>query len=354
MVEVDDFLNAQIKDQKTPSVQYLIFDKDSIIYKYRKGLADIKNSRETADKTTYKAFSVTKTFTALAILQLAEKNKLNIEDPVKKYLPAFPYPSSITAKQLLSHSAGIPNPIPLNWIHLAEEENSFNRNTFFSEIFRKNKKLKAEPNEKFSYSNLNYVLLGQLIEKITGIEYEAYIRNNIIKPLNLKPEDLDFTVQNIEKHAKGYFKRFSFMNLLLGFFIDKTKYLDQAEGSWIALKNNYVNGAPYGGLLGTADAFVKYIQELLKDDCLLISDYHKQLLFTENYTRSNKATGMCLSWFSGHLYGKQYFAHAGGGGGYYAEIRIYPQLKLGSVIMFNRTGISDERFLDKTDIYFID
>jgi hypothetical protein len=63
---------------------------------------------------------------------------------------------------------------------------------------------------------------------------------------------------------------------------------------------------------------------------------------------------MCLAWFKGQLNSKTYFAHAGGGGGYYCEIRIYPDAGLGSVIMFNRTGMNDERVLDKIDKYFIE
>ena len=63
---------------------------------------------------------------------------------------------------------------------------------------------------------------------------------------------------------------------------------------------------------------------------------------------------MCLSWFRGALNEQEYFAHAGGGGGYYDEIRIYPDLGIGSVIMYNRSGTTDERILDKLDKYFID
>jgi hypothetical protein len=114
-----------------------------------------------------------------------------------------------------------------------------------------------------------------------------------------------------------------------------------------------VNGAAYGGLIGTPDAFVKYIQELLKSNCQLITDEYKKLLFTENFTNDKKSTGMCIAWFSGQLNEEKYFAHAGGGGGYYVEIRIYPDLGIGSLVFFNRTGMSDERFLDKVDkIYF--
>lgn len=62
---------------------------------------------------------------------------------------------------------------------------------------------------------------------------------------------------------------------------------------------------------------------------------------------------MCLGWFTGELNGIPYYAHAGGGGGYYCEIRIYPEEKIGSVIFFNRSGMSDEKFLDKVDRFFL-
>jgi len=77
-------------------------------------------------------------------------------------------------------------------------------------------------------------------------------------------------------------------------------------------------------------------------------------MFTENYTKMQKPTGMCLSWFTSKLSGESYFAHAGGGGGYYCEIRLYPDAGIGSVIMFNRSGMSDERYLDKLDKYYFD
>jgi len=124
--------------------------------------------------------------------------------------------------------------------------------------------------------------------------------------------------------------------------------MEKGEGKWCPFKTFYVNGAPYGGLIGKPTAFVAYIQALLKDDNTLISNEYKQMLFQEN-----RNTGMCLSWFVGELDGKKYFAHAGGGGGYYCEIRIYPEINTGSVIFFNRTGMSDERYLDKLDKFYI-
>ena len=200
---------------------------------------------------------------------------------------------------------------------------------------------------------MGYVILGQLIEKVSGKSYEDYVTENIIRKLPLNPDDLTFYSINKVTHAIGYHNRISFSSLVLGVFIDKSKFMGDATGKWRPFKKYYVNGAPYGGLIGTPTAFVTYIQDLLKTDNSLISDEDRQLLFQENLTNSGKKTGMCLAWFSGELDGNRYFAHAGGGGGYYCEIRIYPAIKRGSVIFFNRTGMSDERFLDKTDKFLI-
>ena len=80
MNEADDILTKQVAENKTPAVQYVIFSKDTVIHKFQAGLADVKNQKAVNWNTTFHAFSVTKTFTALAILQLAEKGKLNIND----------------------------------------------------------------------------------------------------------------------------------------------------------------------------------------------------------------------------------------------------------------------------------
>lgn len=351
--QAESFLKGQIEKDKTPCVHYAIFTRDSIIYKFQSGLANIEKQIQVSESTTFNAYSVTKTFTALAVLQLSEQGKLDLDKPVKNYLTDFPYPSDITVRQLLTHSAGIPNPIPLSWIHLTDEHTRFERNLFFKNIFEKNNTTKANPNEKFNYSNLGYVLLGQLIEAVSGLSYEQYIKDNILKMIGIKTNELDFFITDTDNHAKGYHKKLSFSNAILGLLINKSKYMDRTVGKWKSFKNLYVNGSSYGGLIGTSSGFVKYIQGLLQTDSKLISADSKQELFKENYTTNNKPTGMCLAWFKGELNGKKYFSHAGGGGGYYCEIRIYPCLGIGSVIMFNRTGMTDERILNKVDKFFI-
>lgn len=127
MKMIDDTLNNLVQKGKTPSVQYLLCDQDIILHQYKTGLADVANQKLTDKECSYHAFSVTKTFTALAVMQLAEQGKIDIDKSAADYLDEFPYSADITVRQLLSHTAGIPNPNPLPWIHPANEHQEFNR-----------------------------------------------------------------------------------------------------------------------------------------------------------------------------------------------------------------------------------
>lgn len=351
MKNINSFLKDQVENHQTPSVNYAFFDTNSIIYEMKYGLKNIKYNEPVNETTMYHLFSVTKTFTALAVLQLAQLGKIELSKPVSLYLPEFPYSREITVKQLLSHTSGIPNPLPLKWIHLDIEHNTFSRDQFFAKIFSTNPKLCFDPDTGLKYSNLGYVLLGQLIERVSGTTFENYVTENIIKPSGIASTELSFQIEPTS-HAIGYHKWWSLTNAIFGLLINKEKFMGKKEGKWKPFKYFYNNGIAYGGMFGSASGLIKYAQALLPNNSILINDYYKNLLFTET-TVNDRKTGMSLSWFTGTLKGNKYFCHAGGGGGYYVELRVYPQLGVGSIIMFNRSGMKDERLLDKTDAFFI-
>jgi D-alanyl-D-alanine carboxypeptidase len=351
MKSIYSFLRQQVDQHQTPSIQYAFFDTDSVVYEMRYGMSDIKARKPIEEETTYNLFSVTKTITALAVLQLAQEGRVDLNKPVISYLPDFPYEREITIEQLLNHTSGIPNPLPLKWIHLAEEHQQFDRDSFFEDIFRSNPKLDFPHGTKFKYSNLGYVFLGQIVEKVSGQSFEKYVRENITERCGISSSDLGFQIQP-STHAIGYHKYWSASNAAFGFLLDKSKYMGPKEGRWKPFNYFYTNGIAYGGMVGSARGLVKYAQTLLKADSPLLNDQYKSMLFTECAVQ-NKPTGMSFSWFTGALKGHRYFSHAGGGGGYYVELRVYPDLGVGSVIMYNRSGMSDERMLDKTDSFFI-
>jgi CubicO group peptidase (beta-lactamase class C family) len=352
MKSIEEFLRNEVESKKAPSVQYAFFNTDRILSEYSWGFKNVSTNEPVSSATTYNLFSITKTFTALAVLQLAQQGKLLLDAPAINYLPDFPYQERITVRQLLNHTSGIPNPIPLKWIHLAEEHNGFDSRTFFDSLFRKHTTLSFEPGTKFSYSNLGYVLLGRLIEKVTSLSYEEYIKKYILNACTIKYPDLGFTIDPAV-HATGYHRVWSVSYPLLGLLIDKSKFMGTRTGGWKAFRFFNNNGAPYGGLTGSRNGLIQYAQAILRKDSSLLDDEYFKVLF-EGCSINNKPTGMSSSWFTGELNDELYFAHAGGGGGYYVELRLYPNSGKGSVILFNRSGMRDERILDKTDVFVLE
>lgn len=353
MNKPEEYLRSQIRKGTTPSLQYAFFDSEEIIFSFDEGFADIANQKTVNERTTSNFFSITKTFTALAILQLQDLGILDIDQPVVKYLPDFPYGVRVTVRNLLDHTGGVPNPMPLRWIHLTGEHIEFDPKTYFKNVITRHERVRSEPGNRFAYSNLGYVILGQVIEAVSGICYEHFIEENILNKLGLPRNEIGFVIPDFERHSVGYHPRWTLSNLILGLLLDRPKFMLEPIGDWVPFKTFYVNGAAYGGLIGTMNSLVRYAQALLQPSGKLMSDRAKVAMFSENATNEGKSTGMCLSWFKDTLNGETYFTHAGGGGGYYSEIRLYPKLGRASVLLMNRTGFRDERFLDTVDKYFM-
>lgn len=345
--EVRAKLSELVQNGNTPGLQYIHTPSPGgAPQSFETGLRDVKNGSPVEPFTTFMGFSITKTFTALAILQLADQKKLTLDEPIAKYLGDFPYDGNPTIRQVLNHTGGFPNPIPLAWSHLEAEHTTFDRPAFIRKVVSENHKLSNSPGTKFAYSNIGYLLLGQVIERASGQTYEEYVQKNIIDRLGMKPgEVVTFQYPNKSTHATGYLKRFSLLNLALGWLIDRDRLIaGQAEG-WVYFQPYYVNGSAYGGLFANAPGLNRYLQSLV-DPSGAFNKYANEITATGKDTRIGTVN---LGWYRGSLNGNAYFAHAGGGGGFYCEIRFYPQTKRTSVIMMNRTGVSNENLLDEID-----
>lgn len=325
---------------KSPGVQYLLTGKEGIIYQQYAGLAHVQKKVPVDASTTFNAYSLTKTFTAAAVMNLVEEQKISLDDIANSFFPEFTFSAPFTIKQLLSHQSGIGNPLPLKWIHLTDED--FNEKEFLNRVISSNTRLRFKPGSKMSYSNVGFLLLGMLIEKISGKDYESFIIENIIRK-SVGSGYLSF--KKSEQQSAGYHPKYSFTNVLLGLFFDRHKYMKAAEGKWSAFNSIYLNGKAYGGMIANATGLSEYLGALLNGK--IISDASVKTMLEE------QKGGMSLGWFRGRLGKHDYFCHAGGGGGYYCEIKIYPGLKMHSVVMTNRTGFSDERLLDKIDSHFL-
>lgn len=343
-------LLIELSPNDAPGIQYIIVNRDATIYSSSSGLADIENKTPLSLSHTLSAFSMTKTLTAIAILQLAERQEINIDDRVSQYIE-HPYGQEISIRQLLNHTSGIPNPIPLRWVHLATDHKDFNENEALAKVLGDNPKPDRPPGEKYIYSNIGYWLLGRVIEAVSNQDYVEYFNKNIFQPLRLTPNDIDFVITDNTHHAKGYLAKYSFMNLAKSFVTDKAVW-GKYEGNWLHIKDVYVNGPSFGGVIGSAKAFSTILQDLLAKRSVLLSENSKFLLFSQQKVRSGKNIDMTLGWHIGILEGVRYFYKEGGGAGFHSEMRIYPTMGLASVIMTNRTSFNSRRQLSNLDKMF--
>jgi CubicO group peptidase (beta-lactamase class C family) len=333
--------------QESPAYHYIMFDLDTTLVEQYAGFQNLEQSKSMNQVTSFRAFSITKTFTAVAVMQLIENGRLKLEDYIDQYIPEYKFSDRITIEQLLSHQSGLANPIPLRWTHLLEEHSDHNFEEFADSVIMNNLKLKRSPGSKFSYSNLNYLILGRLIEKVSSLDYETYVTKYVIEPLGVHNQ-LGFT-HPIENQARGYHKNTLFQNLLLKALLDKETATYQASKDWLGYHPFYLDGSSYGGLFANAEGLKAYGQALLSKKELILTQGGIEDMFSEQMTTSGRSTGMSLGWFVDTLAETRYVHHAGGGGGYYAEFRLYPELGVGSIVMMNSSGMRDYRILDKMD-----
>src|SRR5689334_4252626 len=165
-------------------------------------MAPITHRTNGALRPRYHIASVSKPFTATAILQLQEQGRLNVADPVSKYVPGFPKGERITVDHLLTHSSGIPDINGIDGIDMFERSPHT-----LEQLVAKFAGLPIEfaPGSKQSYSNSNYNLLALILEKVSGESYENYLRRHIFEPVRMKDSgDDDDASRLIPSAASGY------------------------------------------------------------------------------------------------------------------------------------------------------
>jgi CubicO group peptidase (beta-lactamase class C family) len=198
--QADQYLKTWA-DQGRFSGTVLIARGDKVLLRKGYGMANYELDVPNTPDTVFRIGSTTKMFTAFGVLQLEEKGKLSVNDPAMKYVPELPAAwSAITIHQLLCHKSGIPDFINGkaydNFADPLHVENGIKEYA--------DKPLVNEPGAAFRYSNSGYVLLGRIIEKVSGKSYEDYITENILKPAGMLHTAMDHTRDLVPHRASGY------------------------------------------------------------------------------------------------------------------------------------------------------
>lgn len=341
----------QMAESAVPGLQYVVVSADELVFSHAAGWADIASGRRMTPHTTMMAFSMTKTLTAAAVLQLVEKGAIALDDKLDAFVPDTPYAGrGITIRQLISHTSGIPNPIPLRWVHLAEDEPTFDEAAALASVLKANPELASAPGERYAYSNIGYWLLGKVIEAASGQRYTDYMRTHVVEPLGLAGE-MDFVIGQPDRHASGYLARWSVTNLIKGFVTDSAFWGEYA-GDWLRIRNHHLDGPAFGGLVGTATSFGRFLQDQLAPSSVLFDDETRTLFESQQKSSSGELVPMTLGWHIGEADGTRYLFKEGGGGGFHAEMRLYPESGLGTVVMVSNTDFDSTSFLNRVDRVF--
>ncbi len=180
----------------------LVSKNGKILFEKGFGYRDIKNEIPNTPNTIYQIGSMTKQFTAVVILKLAEQKKLTLQDKLSIYFPDYPRGNEITIEHLLTHTSGI-----YEYFRSAQYNNRDLKKPLSKEermSFFRDKPLDFEPGTKFSYCNSGYELLGLIIEQLTHKSYELVVREFILNPLKMSHSGFDFVGLNSKDKAKPY------------------------------------------------------------------------------------------------------------------------------------------------------
>ena len=181
----------------------LIAEHNEIVFSKSFGYADRENKEPLNEQSLFNVGSVSKAFTAIAILQLAEKKKLDLTDKVVKYLPDFPYPE-ITIQQLLIHAGGLPNDYKL--LDKLDKNKIATNEDVLKILYSQKPPLLFTPGERSEYSNLGYQVLAEIVKKAARTGFKAYLQKHIFKLANMIRTNIYDAeeIKQIENVAKGY------------------------------------------------------------------------------------------------------------------------------------------------------
>jgi CubicO group peptidase (beta-lactamase class C family) len=196
----EQFVTEQMAYDQTPGVSVGFF-KDNFTWTRGFGYADLENNVPATPESSYRMASITKTFTAFAILKLVEEGKMDLDAEIQRYVPYFPRKKwPITIRQLLGHLGGIPHYVDRDKeLHLRTHKNTREAIAIFQ-----NFDLVAEPGTKYHYSSYGYNLLGAAIEGASGQSYGEFIQQHIFDPLGMTDSRMDDPTALIPNRVKGY------------------------------------------------------------------------------------------------------------------------------------------------------
>ena len=333
---VEPLYRDYMKKKHIPGLVYAVVLDGEIIYSGEFGYTNLESKTLASSKSLFRIASMSKNFTAMAILQLRDAGKLSLDDQARKYLPemnSFNYPTSdspiITIRHLLTHGAGLPEDNPWGDRQLARSDKSL------MQLVGNGLSFSNVPGNEYEYSNLGYALLGQIIQRVSGMTFEKYTTEKILKPLGMNETVWEYEKAKSNQLAQGY------------------QWLDGAHVD-IPLQHHGSFGA-MGGLITSIEDFSKFVKFHLsawparseKEPIILRRSSVREMHYPWRVTRFS-SQGKCpymLAYSYGLNWAQEcddnpYLSHSGGLPGFGSNWIVSPELGLSIISFDNKTYAS--------------
>ncbi|HSQ95952.1 MAG TPA: serine hydrolase domain-containing protein [Croceibacterium sp.] len=330
---VDAAIDRALEARAVPGAVVMICKGDETLYARAAGRANFETSTPMALGSVCRIGSVTKQFTAAAILLLAMDGKLSLDDPLSRFIPEFPKADRISLRRMLNHTSGLGNYTSVKLEQFLQDSRlDYDEGALLKVIEGTNPLFLFDPGDDWSYSNSDYVLLGIVVKRASGQSYKAFLRSRLFAPHGLSDTSADNASDIVLNRASGYSPD---SNTPTGF----------RNASFISM--TYPGGA--GALRSTAPDLCRWSSALHSGKVLRREDLKAMLtpgtLSDGSVPRAKRAPGtpkilygfgVGLDRVRGHFE----VAHQGGIQGFYADLRTYPELGVTFAILINGDGIA--------------
>lgn len=325
--KITQLLNKAVEEKKCVGIAAGFSIEGQTSQTAEAGLRDVKKNLPYLAKTPSRTASITKPMTAIAIMQLVEQGKVDLDVPIQRYIPDFPIKKEgqITVRHLLSHASGIDG-----YKSGKERNNKKNYATLAdaTDIF-KDRKLLANPGQAFNYTSYGYTLLGLVIEQVSKMSFEDYLRKNIWEKVGMQNTRIEYDNQNQDEKSALYHRN------------NKGKIKSEK-------RTNLTDRIPGGSVISTVEDLLKFGDAVLNNS-LISKETIAQMSTDTGLKKEGNPYG-----FGWYLYSDTFgaldskynnsFGHTGGQIGTSALLLLLPEQNTSIVVMSNTSGALQEVF----------
>jgi D-alanyl-D-alanine carboxypeptidase len=311
LAEKIDAVMSEVYKPGQPGAAVIVRKNGQTLFRKGYGLADLELKVPVEPDMVFRLGSITKQFTAVAVLMLAQEGKLGLQDEITKFLPDYPVQGrTITVEHLLTHTSGIQSYTDMpEWLPLMRKDMTL---TELIDLF-KSKPMPFEPGEGWAYNNSGYILLGAIIEKVSGKTYEAFLDERVFKPLGMKGSYYGSAERIIPRRIPGY-------QLGKGGFVN-APYLSMTQ--------------PYaaGSLLSNVDDLAVWSDAVFSGK--LVKKEWLDKAFAPFKLKNGESSGYGYGWFIAEFAGHRSVEHGGGINGFTTYEMTFPEDGLFLAVLTN-------------------